>query len=315
MKHRSNEIALVAGGILLGAMLAAPVAGAALTAQESMQRIYVDGKLAQMEAYSINGHNYGKLRDIGQAVGFAVDHDPATNTVQIMTGKNMAAQAKEAHRLSFGGGYTASAYAALREAMRSGSATVAASAGERAALMNAVAAIGSYPAYDVSDDGDTVTVYAKYPSAYAEAAKICRRFIGGLAGQSDGDKATAMANYVCDRLAYDANSTATPRTLFTSDGVKKGNCMSYAHGFQFLCNLADIPCVLVHSDIHQRNEVYIGGRWYSVDLTCYDIRYTEHGFDRLLADASELQSSIYAQSDPALTRFIKELLVPGSTVG
>jgi hypothetical protein len=47
----------------------------------------------------------------------------------------------------------------------------------------------------------------------------------------------------------------------------------------------------------------------------YDIRYTEHGFDRLLADASELQSSIYAQSDPALTRFIKELFVPGSTVG
>ena len=315
MKHRSNEIALVIGGILLGATLAAPVAGAALTAQESMQQIYVDGKLAQMEAYSISGHNYCKLRDIGQAVGFAVDYDPATNAVQIRTGKNMAAQTKEAHGVTFGGGYTAGAYAALRETMRSGSATIAASAEERAALMNAVAAIGSYPAYDVSNDGDAVTVYAKYPSSYAEAAEICRRFIDGLAGQSDGDKATAMANYVCDRLAYDANSTATPRTLFASDGVKKGNCMSYAHGFQFLCNLADIPCVLLHSDIHQWNEIYIDGRWYSVDLTSYDIRYTEHGFDRLLADASELQSSIYAQSDPALTRFIKELLAPGSTVG
>lgn len=315
MKHRSNEIALVASGIFLGATLAAPAVGAALTVQESMQRIYVDGKLAQMEAYSISGHNYCKLRDIGQAVGFAVDYDPATNAVQIRTSENTTAQAEEAHRVSFGDGYTASAYAALREAMRSGSATVAASAEERSALMNAVAAISAYPAYDASDSGDTVTVYAKYPSAYAEAAEICRSFIDGLGNQSDGDKATAMANYVCDRLAYDANSTATPRTLFTSDGVKKGNCMSYAHGFQFLCNLAGIPCVLVHSDIHQWNEVYIGGRWYSVDLTCYDIRYTEHGFDRLLADASELQSSIYAQSDPALTRFIKELLVPGSTVG
>ena len=162
MKTRSNEIALVIGGILLGATLAAPVAGATLTAQESMQRIYVDGKLAQMEAYSISGHNYCKLRDIGQAVGFAVDYDPATNTVQIRTSENTTAQTEEAYRVSFGGGYTAGAYAALREAMRSGSATVAASAEERAALMNAVAAIGSYPAYDASDDGDTVTVYAKH---------------------------------------------------------------------------------------------------------------------------------------------------------
>jgi hypothetical protein len=131
MKHRSNEIALVIGGILLGATLATPVAGTVLTAQESMQQIYVDGKLAQMEAYSISGHNYCKLRD-------------------------------------------------------SGSATVAASDEERTALMNAVAAISAYPAYDASDDGDTVTVYAKHPSAYAEAAEICRRFIGGLAAKTSG---------------------------------------------------------------------------------------------------------------------------------
>ena len=62
MKTRRSEIALVAGGILLGATLTAPVAGAALTAQESMQQIYVDGKLAQMEAYSISGHNYRKTQ-------------------------------------------------------------------------------------------------------------------------------------------------------------------------------------------------------------------------------------------------------------
>lgn len=315
MKSGRKEIALVAGGILIGATLVAPVAGAALMAQESMQQIYVNGKLAQMEAYNINGHNYCKLRDIGQAVGFTVDYDPATNTVQIRTGESTTARTTEVHGISFGNGYTAGAYAALREAMRSGSATIAASAEERTALMNAVAAISAYPAYDASDDGDTVTVYAKHPSAYAEAAEICRRFIDGLGELCDGGKATVIANYVCDRLVYDANSTATPRTLFTSDSVKKGNCMSYAHGFQFLCNIADIPCVLVHSDIHQWNEVYIDGRWYSVDLTCYDILYTERGYDRLLADASELQSSIYAQSDPMLTRFIKELLVPGSTVG
>ena len=82
---RRKEIALVASGIILGAAIAAPVAGAALTAQQSSQKITVDGKPVQIEAYSINGNNYAKLRDVGKAVGFAVEYDAATNTVQIST--------------------------------------------------------------------------------------------------------------------------------------------------------------------------------------------------------------------------------------
>lgn len=85
MKNGRREIALVASGIILGAALAAPVAGAALTAQQSSQKITVDGKPVQIEAYSINGNNYAKLRDVGKAVGFAVEYDAATNTVQIST--------------------------------------------------------------------------------------------------------------------------------------------------------------------------------------------------------------------------------------
>ena len=53
----SREIALVASGIILGASIAAPAAGAALTAQQSNQKIVVDGKPVQIEAYSINGNN------------------------------------------------------------------------------------------------------------------------------------------------------------------------------------------------------------------------------------------------------------------
>lgn len=82
---RRKEVALVASGIILGAAIAAPVAGAALTAQQSSQKITVDGKPVQIEAYSINGNNYAKLRDVGKAVGFAVEYDAATNTVQIST--------------------------------------------------------------------------------------------------------------------------------------------------------------------------------------------------------------------------------------
>ena len=76
-----REVALVASGIILGATIAAPAAGAVLTAQLSGQKIVVDGRPVQIEAYSINGSNYAKLRDIGKAVGFAVEYDPMTNCV------------------------------------------------------------------------------------------------------------------------------------------------------------------------------------------------------------------------------------------
>ncbi len=85
MKNGRREIALVASGIILGASIAAPAAGAVLTAQQSSQKIVVDGKPVQIEAYSIGGSNYCRLRDVGRAVGFAVEYDPTTNTVSIKT--------------------------------------------------------------------------------------------------------------------------------------------------------------------------------------------------------------------------------------
>ena len=94
MKNREKkEIALVASGIILGASIAAPAAGAALMAQQSSQKIVVDGKSVQIETYSINGSNYAKLRDIGRAVGFNVSYDPMTNTVQISTNESYAEDA------------------------------------------------------------------------------------------------------------------------------------------------------------------------------------------------------------------------------
>ena len=86
MKNRGRkEVALVASGIMLGTAIAAPAATAALTAQQSSQKIYVDGQQVQIEAYSIGGANYCKLRDIGKAAGFNVSYDVLTNTVQIDT--------------------------------------------------------------------------------------------------------------------------------------------------------------------------------------------------------------------------------------
>ena len=90
MKGRRKEAALVASGIIFGASIAAPAAGAALIAQQSSQKIVVDGKPMQIEAYSIGGNNYAKLRDVGKAVGFSVEYNALTNTVQISTSEPYA---------------------------------------------------------------------------------------------------------------------------------------------------------------------------------------------------------------------------------
>lgn len=338
MKLRGKSIALVAAGIVIGSTVTGPAASAAaeILAQRSTMPFFVNGMPVEVEAYVIHDNNYLKLRDIAALVDFGVTWSAESGSVLIdtMVGYDgvykapvktekqprqtetatLTAYHEQANAAVFNSIYTEDAYDALRECMSEGKRTeIAMSADTRAAMQGVCAAIGMYPSYELITAADGKAHFQrKQPGAYADAAEYGRQFIGGLSG-SESDKLYAIACLVCDRLTYDANSTATPRVLFTSDSVKKGNCMSYAHGFQFLCDLAGIPCVLVHSDIHQWNEVYTGGRWYCVDLTSFDILYTDTGSARLLGDHSELQANIYTQSEPRLTQFAKELLVPGST--
>lgn len=63
-----------AAGVLTGAMLfSGGIAYAAgVMAEHNPQRVYVDGAAVQMDAYSIGGYNYVKLRDVGEALDFNV---------------------------------------------------------------------------------------------------------------------------------------------------------------------------------------------------------------------------------------------------
>lgn len=68
----TKSVALLLTGTVLGASLTTPAAHAIaefVQAQHTPHPIYVDGQQVQMETYAIGGHNYVKLRDIGQAVG------------------------------------------------------------------------------------------------------------------------------------------------------------------------------------------------------------------------------------------------------
>lgn len=72
MRNRGKGIVLLVTGMALGASLVGGAAAAGVIAEPTWQPIYVDGQQVSMTAYNINGNNYVKLRDIGQAVGFNV---------------------------------------------------------------------------------------------------------------------------------------------------------------------------------------------------------------------------------------------------
>ena len=85
MRNRTREAIFMGIGVLAGLALSGPAAQAAdyLTAKPSTQTFYINGQQAPLTAYLIGGSNYVRLRDIGQAVNFAVDYDAATNSVYI----------------------------------------------------------------------------------------------------------------------------------------------------------------------------------------------------------------------------------------
>ncbi len=92
MKQK-NSAGLLAAGVLAGMVIGTPTAQAVseyLKALPTASAIYVDGEKVDWEAYTINGANYVKLRDIGQTVGFNVYWDGA---VQIDTGSPYTGEA------------------------------------------------------------------------------------------------------------------------------------------------------------------------------------------------------------------------------
>lgn len=93
--NRLKNTGLVLCGLVMGLALSAPAAQAveSLKATLSTNRILVDGQETHMTAYTINGNNYIKLRDMGKAVGFEVYWDSANGCVQVESGKPYTGEA------------------------------------------------------------------------------------------------------------------------------------------------------------------------------------------------------------------------------
>ena len=82
-------------GLALGFALGSPAAQAVegILAQRCTSPILLNGAPVEIEAYTINGHNYFKLRDIGKAVGFNVYWIAEDRTVRIETGQPYTGEA------------------------------------------------------------------------------------------------------------------------------------------------------------------------------------------------------------------------------
>lgn len=338
MKNTKN-IALLLTGVVLGASLASPAANAAaqfLQAQRTPHPIYVDGEQVELETYTINGHNYVKLRDIGQAVGFEVYWDGAV--AQIVSGQPYTGQpptqtehsttprhSTRANPAAFTGYLTAEVYDTIREAVLTkqtasfGSTLKSAQhirwddkeglkkAEEERNQINAVLAkLGPYPGYEmVSADGGYLCE-VRYTEVDASAAEHTKDFINSLDGLSDREKIKRISWYVCDRIAYDKACYVWPNEVLAQDGELRGACMSFAYSFQFLCNQAGIPCVFKRGGNHQWNTVYAEGRWWDVDVSGDNIdgvTYTENGVqtgERSFDGADDFREQFYVTADRVL---------------
>ena len=58
-----------------------PGKGGAVMAIVSDNSIYVNGRKLNLKAYKINGSNYFKLRDLGQALDFYVGYDNSVKSI------------------------------------------------------------------------------------------------------------------------------------------------------------------------------------------------------------------------------------------
>ena len=90
MKHANFLTGLVVGSLVFGGTTAY---AAGILAERSTNRIFVDGKEVQIEAYAIHNNNFMQLRDVGKAVGFNVYWNAADGSVQIETGKPYTGEA------------------------------------------------------------------------------------------------------------------------------------------------------------------------------------------------------------------------------
>lgn len=158
---------------------------------------------------------------------------------------------------------------------------------------------------NVSYDDSAEIIRSKQKEILAEADKVIAAVI--KEGMSADEKQMAIYDYLNDNTAYDdaALENAMEQEFKTVDAkyndsfntygilVKKvGVCMSYAHTFQLLSDLVQVPSMVVTGTMsgvnHAWNKVKIGDEWVNVDPTN---NATNTGLPYLLYNSNDATAS------------------------
>ena len=324
MKRISSFIA----GLLVGAMLfggGAVYAASGVLAERSAQAVYVDGRRVDLEAYLIDGANYVKLRDIGQAVDFNVFWDgavqiesdaPYTGEAPIsVTQQDSVDYSAAVDPEVFTSVYTQEAYNAAYEVL----------AGVRAGDLSRT---GTVHFDDVKDcqqyqillaelaNGTTLSLRSLSSDAYEVYAHKVDRSTAEIATEdfiyevgklsTDMEKLVRVNEWLCEHIIYNPKAVVSINEIVSSSEPIEGNCSSFARAMNYLCGRLGIPCVQVSGESHGWNSIYVDGAW----------SYTDASLNDQVSDHAAMLFSSTARKqidDPAGLRFLQELLVPGST--
>lgn len=158
---------------------------------------------------------------------------------------------------------------------------------------------------NVKYDDSAETIRSKQKEILTEADKVIAAVI--KEGMSADEKQMAIYDYLNDNTAYDdaALENAKEQEFKTVDAkyndsfntygilVKKvGVCMSYAHTFQLLSDLVQVPSMVVTGTMsgvnHAWNKVKIGDEWVNVDPTN---NATNTGLPYLLYNSNDATAS------------------------
>ena len=325
-------------GIVLGATLfggVAAYAAAGVMAERSEQAVYVDGRRVELEAYLIDGANYVKLRDVGQATN-AINVYWDGSAVQIQSGvpyigegpSGAAAQPEpsvEAPSVTdysaaanpeiFSGIYTREAYNAAYEvlaATRVGDFSKTAEVfyadySDRQKFENLLGDLSNGTTLSMRASGnDVYEIYAiKVDRTPADTATLeLLREARQL--HTDREKVILLNEWICEHMIYNPKVVVGPNEIATASEPVEGNCSSYARMMNYLCGRLGIPCIVVSGESHSWNMIWTDGAWGYTDVSYNDLVYDHAGI--LFDDTAPKQPS-----NPDGNRFLMELLVPGST--
>lgn len=120
--------------------------------------------------------------------------------------------------------------------------------------------------------------------------------------QSDQEKVQAIYEYIISTIRYDHALAASELTEYLPDSSRtiagrKGMCYDYASLFASMLRSVDVPTKLVmgtsdYVDIyHAWNEIYLGGKWVTIDTTV-DASWKSKGADfNMIKDAARYSAS------------------------